>query len=441
MRRERPAVRGGLALRAPPGSADHARIDRVPAASSRVTTPCDPLRQEFHSILFPGPEPAAFPVGDRAPAFFRDLNLDQIVAAVTVGRQEYDLAGFFLRPLRDIDALEYRHDVMRELQNPGVLERIRTFGSAMRTMRSHLATVEKLRYKEQSDAWFVDAVEVYCQAVARLAEDLGGLRLRSRGLTLFRQYLSRYAGSDGFIALQNGTAALKDALCEIRYGLLIRDSSILVHRYAGESDYSAEVAATFAKFAQGAAKSYLVEFQDCVEMNHVEAAILSKIARLHPVVFAELKAYRERHSGYCEPKIAAFDREIQFYMSYLEHMARLQRAGLQFCYPRLSLTSKAVHADETYDLALAHQLVAEDKVVIPNDFHLEDKERIFVVSGPNQGGKTTFARTFGQLHYLASLGLPVPGRRARLFLCDRIFSHFEKEKTCATCAASLRTIS
>lgn len=109
-------------------------------------------------------------------------------------------------------------------------------------------------------------------------------------------------------------------------------------------------------------------------------------------------------------------------------MNTFRNSGLRFCYPQVSPTSMAICVNDTFDVALAAKLVSSNAPLVTNGFQLEGRERIFVVSGPNQGGKTTFARTFGQLHHLASLGCPVPGSSARLLLCDNIFTHFEREE-------------
>jgi len=61
-----------------------------------------------------------------------------------------------------------------------------------------------------------------------------------------------------------------------------------------------------------------------------------------------------------------------------------------------------------------------------------------VLTGPNNGGKTTLARAFGQLHYLARLGCPVPGHDVELLLCDQVFTHFQREERIATLAGRLR---
>lgn len=363
-----------------------------------------------------------------APDFFVDLNLDQIIDGITAGKEEYNLKPFFYTPLSNIDAIKYRHEIMRDLENETLFENIKSFAQNMREMRAHLIQADKLYYKYQKERWFLDAVEIYCDAVICLEHDLSCVKLNSRGFLAFREYLVNLTKSDRFTSLMTETKKLKADLASIKYCLLIKGNSIRVRKYEAEPDYSAEVEETFAKFKQGATRDYLVRFFEWPDMNHVEAQILELVARLYPEIFSNLDMYYEKNDDFLDKTIAVFDREIQFYIAYLEYISIFKSAGLKFCYPHVSNTCKEVYDYEGFDLALAYKLINENTLVVCNDFYLKGKERIFVVSGPNQGGKTTFARTFGQLHYLAAIGCPVPGREAQLFLFDRLFTHFEKEE-------------
>ncbi|MCY1432756.1 DNA mismatch repair protein MutS [compost metagenome] len=163
-------------------------------------------------------------------------------------------------------------------------------------------------------------------------------------------------------------------------------------------------------------------------MNHVETAVLDMVAQLYPETFAEQRAFCARHERFIDQRLRDFDREVQFYLAYLSHIEPLQTAGLPFCYPGVRDDDKAVSARDTFDLALASKLVKSGSELVCNDFELSGKERILVVSGPNQGGKTTFARLFGQVHHLACVGCPVPGSHAELFHFDRMFTLFEKQE-------------
>ena len=382
----------------------------------------------FHSILFRSAEDRPPSEALATPDFFVDLNLDQVVKAITVGKGEYNLTPFFHWPLRDVDAVLYRHEVMRDLEDVVVFDNIKAFATALHSMRETLKELEKRHYGHQKQALFLAAVDAYGAAIASLTRDLGVANLHSRGLVSFREYLTEYAASGRFTNLVAETRKLKSDLSTVKYTLDIGGGSITVRKYDSEIDYAADVEETFRRFQLGAAKDYRVKFNEFPQMNHVEAAVMERVARLYSEIFTSLQLYCEKHSTYLDRTIIEFDREIQFYISCLDYRGPLSRGGLNFCYPTLSSESKELCADEVFDLALAKTLLDKGTTVVCNDFHLRGKERIFIVSGPNNGGKTTFARMFGQLHYLASLGCLVPGRNVKLFLFDQILTHFEREE-------------
>ena len=58
----------------------------------------------------------------------------------------------------------------------------------------------------------------------------------------------------------------------------------------------------------------------------------------------------------------------------------------------------------------------------PNDCILDDKERIWLITGPNMGGKSTYLRQNALISILAQTGSFVPAEYAEIGLVDKVFS-------------------
>jgi DNA mismatch repair protein MutS len=389
----------------------------------------------FESVLFADSGPDTQAGGE--PDSFSDLNLDQVVEAITLGKEEYELKEFFHVPLHSVSAVEYRHDVCRDLEREDVRRAIVTFAEGMQRARRYFALAGKQRYRYEKERWFLDAACLYCSALSDLANELADLELASSGLQGLRTYLSDSLAAEPYRALETEAAGVREGLARVRYSLKIKGPRVTVSHNGGEPDYSLEVERDFERFRQGDVDEHRFDLRDPGSMDHVEARIAERVARLFPEEFRALDDFFAAHPDFFDTTIVRFDREVQFYLAYLDFSDRLGEQGLAFTYPAVSTDSKEISAEDAFDLALAVKLDHEGTAVVTNDFLLRGQERVLVVTGPNQGGKTTFARMFGQLHWLAALGLPVPAREAQVFLPDRIFTHFEQEENIETLRGKL----
>ena len=370
---------------------------------------------------------AGLPGGLPRPSYFPDLHLDELESLVFAPHTGFVLEDFFRSPLGEKKAVAHRQAVARELEEIRVSLPLRSFLRAMEAVRGFLGLSEKARPAWQKALYFLQAGEAYLEGVGALGEAWAEVTFRSDGLKAYAAYLEAYLRGPGFLALRREVGEVRRGLEGIRYVLHVHEGRLSLRAFQGEGDYGERVRETFRPFFQSPAsvgerfrETWLGETP---WLNHIEEWILDHLAKLFPQPFARLQTFFEGYQGFVDPVLFRLEREARFFLAYLDFLAPLRAAGLSFCYPEIGETPP-YFAQEAFDPVLAAKLVAEGKRPVPNDF-LMGPESILVVTGPNQGGKTTFARMVGQIHHLFALGLPVPGRKARLFLPDRILTHFE----------------
>ncbi|WP_069162502.1 MutS-related protein [Nocardia altamirensis] len=390
---------------------------------------------QFPSVLWHDTESAA---RQCLPDMLTDLNLHRIIAAVLPDGDQEPLREHLRTPLRDVASIDYRHEIFRDLEHNSVREPFITFVRALWAVRRAITESRTVYHPYQQRRFHLDAALAYCRAVVALDESVDRSTIASRGLREWLDALSRYLAGAEFQRLVAESTARQQQLSEIRYRVAIKDLNVYVDTDDGGPDYTARVAKAFAPLQNTERPGIEPMTANWPDMNHVEEQILDRVVAQHPDQFRALDDYYARFPDFLDTAIDTFADEILFYLLYSVFVDRLTARGLPFCYPEVTASFDGVHAEGAYDLALGLKLLAAEATPVQNDFQLSGTERVFVVTGPNQGGKSTFARMFGQLAHLAAVGCPVPARRARILLTDNLSTHFERLEQAADPAGRLQ---
>ncbi len=114
--------------------------------------------------------------------------------------------------------------------------------------------------------------------------------------------------------------------------------------------------------------------------------------------------------------------EIEFVTKATDLLVKLKNKGCHLVPPVIAPMAEKKFTAK----ALCNPIVASklDTPVIPNDFSFDENGMIYVLTGPNRGGKSVITCAVGIAFVMAQLGLPVCADECVISPCDQIFTHF-----------------
>lgn len=117
--------------------------------------------------------------------------------------------------------------------------------------------------------------------------------------------------------------------------------------------------------------------------------------------------------------------ELGFYLGCLNMRNELLRRAMPVCIPLPHTVAQRKHRyQQLYDVSLALRM---DRAPVANDADANGKDLI-VVTGANQGGKSTFLRSIGIAQILLQAGMFVGADEFEANVATAIFTHYKREE-------------
>jgi DNA mismatch repair protein MutS len=395
-------------------------------------------------------------------ATVNDLDLPRTITALGA---EYSYAlrirDVLLQLCDDPAVIAYRQDVLADLVDvPGLGKRLAALLPQVITLGSWGYSIRPGQSPLHEVVWRVGQLETYVEVIQGLQAAFEGLErpLRADGLLRLRDVAGVVAADETFLRL---AAELPDLVAQVRgiasitIGVNLDDqlrpveaTLIAINNKKFRGYTSSLLSFLFGRDAQDGQWEGITPLHSA-RPNTSPAEIPHGVDATNPLMYPLFRDLADVLKKISRPVASALHHymrvntrlldhlgaELAFYLGAVRLMKRLQASGLPVCRPEITpKEARMCEISGLYNVNLALRLMARDGqadlsgAIVPNEALFGAAGRIFVLTGPNQGGKTTYTQAVGLAMVLAQAGLFVPGTRARLSPADNIHTHFPVEE-------------
>lgn len=362
--------------------------------------------------------------------FFTDLNLTQIIDTVSAVWGE-DVTNFYRYFPLDFECEQYRREVFTDLCVPDTFAAFLKFYRSMQDMDRALSDREKVHTNLQRNIRLINAIFFYCDALSTLSNAIKSFSLSSPGLNAFKEALDLYCSTDEFKELYEVSSSVADSLGAFELSLVYDNNRVFLQSTEPSESVSDNFEDKLRRLYPDNEEPFKSPFMSTPELEGFERDVITLLMKKSPAVFKKISSLKSRHEDFSNNTFIRFYKEIGFYLSFISFVNSMKEKGFSFAIPTVN-EDKRIEASGLYDLSLAILNSRRSLPVIDNDFYYDEDELFYVLTGPNQGGKTTFARSLGQLVFFTKMGLCVPAVRANLHYFNSIMTHFSVEESLET---------
>lgn len=371
------------------------------------------------------------------PAFVIDLNLDQVIGKISAVWGE-DVQKFYEYFPPTKEAAQYRRDVYADIERNGLFDAMnRSYSLMMRSIATGRSK-EKTKQSVQKRVWHIHETALYCDAVSTLAEAMEGKTFESEGMSALASEMEAYYHSDGFISLKETALSLRRELDAAKTRITYTGSRMSLkviepdEQKEDDGEKNGESLRDILYSLRPDNDAVIkVPFGAETDLRGVERELMGFFVKHNPEIFKTAENFYDAHGEYREAWIMKFYSEVAFYLSFMSFEHEMSAHGAQFAIPTED-EDRRIEAKGLYDLALFIANTERHEKVVSNDFYYDKGELFFVLTGPNQGGKTTFARSLGQLIFFGKMGLKVAAGSANLHYFSTLITHFSVEESVET---------